>query len=520
MTDELDTAPRTGPAALKHLTGPSRGSVSWLGASSLKVFLDPSRVIHTAKTKPGEALGNEIAHLNPVQDSYIIEAVENHPVWVNGIQVTRRQLESGDMIEFGNAGPMSRFRLYPEDKPLHMTVMEILGDGFDYLKLSRQPFARRVMRAGRQLLRQLTRETTILFRTTMVVAILALALLVYQQNRLNVQLQQQLESGTTRLDSFAGALARARDDALTPADLNALRQELRRGLVSNAERLKVLEERHQAAGRVIAEALPFVAFLQGSYGFRERSSQRLLRHAINVEGRPLISPRGQPMLTLEGEGPVAERLFTGTGFVAGEQGALVTNRHVALPWEGDANVEALAGRGLDPVMIKFIAFLPGKTAAGDVELLRASEVADLAILRQKDVTHAGPGLRLAEEPPAPGDEVIVMGYPTGLRSMLAQSGDAFLDDLLTQKNLGFWSVAASLAEKGHMAPLASRGIVGQVTEATIAYDAETTHGGSGGPVLNIDGAVVAVNAAILPEFGGSNLGVPVYQVRALLNATD
>ncbi len=73
-----------------------------------------------------------------------------------------------------------------------------------------------------------------------------------------------------------------------------------------------------------------------------------------------------------------------------------------------------------------------------------------------------------------------------------------------------------LAEKGHIAPLASRGIVSQATPVTIVYDAETTHGGSGGPVLDIDGSVVAVNAAILPEYGGSNLGVPVAKVRTLL----
>ncbi len=46
--------------------------------------------------------------------------------------------------------------------------------------------------------------------------------------------------------------------------------------------------------------------------------------------------------------------------------------------------------------------------------------------------------------------------------------------------------------------------------------AETTHGGSGGPMLNVDGRVVAVNTAILPEYGGFNLGVPAANIRALL----
>ena len=68
-----------------------------------------------------------------------------------------------------------------------------------------------------------------------------------------------------------------------------------------------------------------------------------------------------------------------------------------------------------------------------------------------------------------------------------------------------------------MAPLASRGIVGQVTSASVVYDAETTSGGSGGPVLTLEGRVVAINTAILPEFGGSNLGVPAADALILLD---
>ena len=77
-------------------------------------------------------------------------------------------------------------------------------------------------------------------------------------------------------------------------------------------------------------------------------------------------------------------------------------------------------------MIKFIVYLPGKTAADPVEIVRVSENADLAVLRRKNGAEPMSGLRLADAPPAPGDEIIIMGYPTGLRSMLAQSRAARL----------------------------------------------------------------------------------------------
>ncbi len=516
MAEEGDVEPLIGAAALEHQTGPSRGTVTWLSGPTLSVSLSANRLIRITKS-PADLPEHElIAHLHRVDDTYEIEDLKGQSVWVNGIHVTETRLNHGDMIEFGASGPLSRFRLYRENQPLHKTVGQIFSDVFTYLRVSRKPILNRAARAIYGLLRRLTRETTILFRISVFIALAALAALAYQQNRLNVSLQQEIEKSASRLESVAGALTRARKEALTPSDLKDLRQELGHRLVLNAERLAALERRSKASARVITDSIPSIVFLQGAYGFREKSSGRMLRQITGEDGRPLISPIGQPLLTLEGEGPVAERQFTGTGFAVNDGGIVVTNRHVALPWENDANIKALEEQGLEPVLIKFISYLPGQANSGKLELVRASKEFDLAVLRRKDAAGKIRGLKLADAPPAAGDEVIVMGYPTGLRSMLAQSGEAFIDELQKTGDTEFWSVASRLAKKGYIAPLASRGIVGQATKATIVYDAETTHGGSGGPVLDINGAVVAVNAAILPEYGGSNLGVPVSKVRALL----
>jgi S1-C subfamily serine protease len=147
----------------------------------------------------------------------------------------------------------------------------------------------------------------------------------------------------------------------------------------------------------------------------------------------------------------------------------------------------------------------------------ASDQADLAVLECSGVEGDLPFAPLTDVSPAPGDPVLVMGYPLGLRALMARSDEGFVRALREEGVDDFFEQARRLAAAGFMAPLASRGIVGQVTSASVVYDAETTSGGSGGPVLTLDGRVVAINTAILPEFGGSNLGVPAAAAQALLD---
>ena len=55
-----------------------------------------------------------------------------------------------------------------------------------------------------------------------------------------------------------------------------------------------------------------------------------------------------------------------------------------------------------------------------------------------------------------------------------------------------------------------------VLKDKVVYYAQTTSGGSGGPLFNSRGKVIAVNFAILEGFGGSNFGIPIRYAEELL----
>jgi serine protease Do len=50
----------------------------------------------------------------------------------------------------------------------------------------------------------------------------------------------------------------------------------------------------------------------------------------------------------------------------------------------------------------------------------------------------------------------------------------------------------------------------------IVFDAQTTSGGSGGPLFNQQGKVIGVTVAVLRGFGGSNFGIPIRFSQPLL----
>ena len=507
-------------AFLESLTGPSRGIVIWLADNAVLASVGPDHTLRLRLKEDAPTHDQDVATFQWSNDGYTLNASSDREIWVNGQKVVSADLRHGDMIEFGEEGPISRYRVCDHSFPAHHTVEDILSDAFAYTRTSRRPFTRKMSGALRDSGRRLASQTTILFRVTVIGAIILIAVFGYLLFKNDRKLADSLERESRKIEAVAVMLAQTQEDALTPEDLGALKDAFESQVLSTEQRLGTLEERAGASTRIITASTRSVAFVQGAYGLRQIESGKLLRHVVGPDGENLKTPFGQPWLEPDAMGKPAEFQFTGTGFLLQDPPLLVTNRHVALPWTTGDRAQALQAAGLEAEMLSLLVYLPDQTAPIKAVLHAASETADLALLSIDATRVQGLGLLLADEPPRAGEEVFLLGYPTGLKALIAQAGPDFLKTLESKGGVDFWTIATHLSEQSKIRPLASRGIVAQTSPGAVVYDAETTTGGSGGPALNRSGRVVAINAAILPEFGGSNIGVPVSHLKKLLDESD
>ena len=209
--------------------------------------------------------------------------------------------------------------------------------------------------------------------------------------------------------------------------------------------------------------------------------------------------------------------ISGTGFVVAE-GLLATNRHVAEPWYGDAEADALIRKGAKAELEKLVAFFPGFPLPVDITPLVLSAHGDLAVARVENsqaISRLRP-LPLAEKVSNPGELVAVVGYPMGVLGMVAKSPPAVYERLAYRRDdIG---AANELAALSLIRPSATCGHLGDVVGDKLIYDAPTAHGGSGGPVFNGRGEVIGVNSAYMDGFSGGTLGVSVESLRRLMES--
>jgi S1-C subfamily serine protease len=210
---------------------------------------------------------------------------------------------------------------------------------------------------------------------------------------------------------------------------------------------------------------------------------------------------------------------SGTGFLVGA-GLLATNRHVAEPWYGDAEAEALIDRGGTAFLESLVVFFPGSPMPVTLTPGTVSSTGDLAVLKieDKDAVRGLSVLPLAKGVALPGELVTVIGYPMGIAGMVAKSPSGIYKRLAYRHN--DITAASELAALSLIRPSTTCGHLGDVVGDKLIYDAPTAHGGSGGPVFNSNSEVIGVNSAYIDGFSGGTLGVSVEALRPLIEAAQ
>ena len=295
---------------------------------------------------------------------------------------------------------------------------------------------------------------------------------------------------------------------------------LQKQLQETNSRLQRLEAQGQAAQSIIPLDVQSVCLLHVSVAFNDQGSGRRLRYGgLNEDGQPIQDSEGNPVLTLEGKGPEVKLDVFGTGFIAGSSGRVITNRHVAEPWWKNDEITSITSQGLQPQISAIRAYFPGDPRAFHAEIQDISDVTDLASVRVdlQDLKRPVLARDTGKNSALSGQPVILMGYATGLAAILARTDEESAQDILKKSGSDVAQVLNELAKRNLIHPLITQGHIGDILPDKIVFDAQTTSGGSGGPLFNRDGKVIGVTVAILKGFGGSNFGIPIRFSEPLLS---
>lgn len=324
-------------------------------------------------------------------------------------------------------------------------------------------------------------------------------------------------SGSPTRDSLKAQSDDLRKRAATADGANAYA--LTNQLLDAQNRLGQLEKEDKIAETVVHKYGPSVCLLHVVVEFVDKQSGRPLQITVDANGKPRVDDKGMAQLNVGGDpGPRLQVDAFGTGFLAGADGTILTNHHVAEPWWHDDELKRLLDQGVDPYVLSYEAYFPGTPAAIRAKLGRISSEADVATLKLETTAppHTEPlELDARSEASVTGEPVVLMGYPTGVEGILARANsDVLLKIAADAQDVS--QIISRIASQQLIRPTTTQGHIGDVLQDKIVYDAATTSGGSGGPLFNKEGKVIGINFAALRNFGGSNLAVPARYATELL----
>ncbi len=304
-----------------------------------------------------------------------------------------------------------------------------------------------------------------------------------------------------------------RDAARAPAPANDSQ------LVAVEGRLQKLETQGTVAQTIIRSYEPSVCLIHVVLAFRDHNSGAFLHYAgMTSDSAPIVDDHQNPLVSLTGTGPEVHLDAFGTGFLASPGGLILTNHHVAEPWWQNGELKEMRDQGLEPAVVEMTAYFPGVPRGVTISTDKISSAADVALVKGDVSTLGIKQITLADARGAAvsGAPVVLMGYPTAIDAILARAGPETLRSIAVATKGDPSRVMEELAHRNLIRPITTQGHIGNVLPDKIVYDAQTTSGGSGGPLFNIDGKVIGINFAMVREFGGSNFAIPVGFGRSLL----
>ena len=318
-----------------------------------------------------------------------------------------------------------------------------------------------------------------------------------------LQLQKQSEDLQSKI-----ATAKEEEASVLQNQLNAV-----------ARRLQKLETDGKFAETIIQSYEPSVCLIYVEVSFRDRNTGLRLHYAgLTSSGEPLVDEKKNPLLSLTGKGPEVKVDAFGTGFLVSEDGQILTNHHVAEPWWQNEDLREMLDQGLEPVIVEMTAYFPGVSPGVPIKTEKISSAADVAVLRGNVSKLKIKQIALADGrgSAVSGGPVVLIGYPTALEAILARAGAETIQSIASAAKGDPKEVMEELARRHLIRPITTQGHIGDVLHDKIVYDAQTTSGGSGGPLFNNEGKVIGINFAMVREFGGSNFAIPVSYGKSLL----
>jgi len=294
---------------------------------------------------------------------------------------------------------------------------------------------------------------------------------------------------------------------------------LQNQLTAVENRLQKLETEGKVAQTIIQSYEPGVCLIHVVLAFRDHTTGLTLHYAgMTSSGEPTTDEHNNPLLSLTGSGPEVHLDVFGTGFLVSASGQILTNHHVAEPWWQNDDLKEMLDQGLEPVVAEMSAYFPGVPYGIAINTEKISSAADVAVVKGNVSKLGIKQIALADGrgSAVSGGPVVLLGYPTALDAILARAGAETLQSIAAASKGDPRQVMEELARRRLIRPVTTQGHIGDVLPDKIVYDAQTTSGGSGGPLFNNEGKVIGINFAMVREFGGSNFAIPVGYGKSLL----